>query len=216
MQQINLSVSPLFRAAQGIDPANGQPVYLELQDQPLYSLVTLPTPLTAAGGVSFFGDTVATVTLDRTNLDRPNQVPIGSTFECHGVGIRFLAPLTVVYSSFNTAMRDAYLQLTVNNSQRLTKHLSEFVSSSVLAPSFSAAAGDNPVLTQQGLDYYVNLALPISINSLTSFNIKVFFLTDVAALNATVMGVYMAGLLNRGNIKLDSSPAVPSAYATLQ
>lgn len=210
MQQINLNVSPLFNAAQKMG------VYLELQDQPLYSLVTLPTPLTAAGGVSFFGDTIATVTPDRTNLDRPQQVPVGSTFEIHGIGIRFLAPITVLYTSFNTAMRDAWMELTVNQSLRNRLHLSQFVSSAVIAPSVSAAAGDSPVLTQVGLDYYINLAVPITINSITNFFIKVYFATDVAAINATVMGVYLAGLLNRGNVKLDSSPAVPSAYASLQ
>lgn len=204
MNPVKLSVSPIFEAAKS------QGTYLELQDQSLYSLITLPTPLTAAGGVAFFGDTIATVTPDRTNLDRSNQVPIGSTYEIHGIGIKFLAPLTVVFASFVTATRDAWLELFVNNSLRFRAHLREFLQAVAYAPSFSAAAGDSPIVTDQGIDGWRDLALPITINDYTNFNVRIFFATDVAALNNTVAGVWLGGIINRGNIKLDSTPTVPA------
>lgn len=204
MNPINLGMSQMFNQGAREAFMAGQP--LELQDQPLYSLITLGAVINPAGGNNFFADASATVGLQRTNLTRPNQVPPGTNFECHGIRIFFLAPLTVVFADFVTAIRDGFLVLTVNNSQRLTRHLRDFTVGTIYAPSFSAAAGDNPVVTDQGIDGVFNLALPITIQDRTTFGVNITFVTNVASLAATVMGVELLGIMDRGNIKLDLSP----------
>jgi hypothetical protein len=209
MNPINLGVSQMFNQGAQAAWRLGQP--LEIQDQPLYSLITLPAAINPAGGNNFFADAAATVGLQRTNLTRPNQVPPGTNFEIHGIRIFFLAPITVLFTSYVTAIRDAFLVLTVNNSQRLTRHLRDFTVGTIYAPSVSAAAGDNPIVTDQGIDGVFALALPIPLQGATTFGVTVTFITDVAALGSTVMGVELLGLLDRGNIKLDQSPVRSAA-----
>ena len=187
-------------AAQGL----GEP--LEVQHQPLYSFVTLPAAINPAGGINFFGDAEATVGTQRTNLTRPNQVPNGTNFEMHGIRIIFAAPITVVFTSYNTAVRDAFLILTVGTSQRLKLHLRNFLPATIYAPSFSAAAADNPIVTEQGFESSIQLLCPILLQQQTNFGVNIVFVTDVAALGSTVMGVQLEGILDRGNIKLDQSP----------
>jgi hypothetical protein len=203
MNSINLQRSQMMAASQQL-AASGQGA-LEVQDFPLYSYVTLPTPLTGAG-VQFFGDTIASVGIQRTNMTRPNQPIPGTNYEVHGIRVIFAAPLTVVFSSFNTAILGAAISIFVNNTLRFQRHLRSFLPASIYAPSFSAAAGDNPVVTDQGYDGVYPLALAIPIQGETNFSVTITFATDVAALNATVMGVEFQGLLDRGNIKVDQTP----------
>lgn len=179
---------------------------VEVQDYTLYSLVTLPAAINAANGILFFGDTESTVGRQRTNMTRSNEVPGKTNFEVFGIGIKFLAPLTVVYSSFNDAIRDAFVQLLVNNAERRVYHLSEFIPSAVIAPSFSAAAGDNPVLTHQGVSFLLPVDPTILLQGGVSVVLRIFFITNVAALGSTVVGVYFNGLLDRGDIVLDQTP----------
>lgn len=206
-----LALNPFFvyqssKMVQGALEADrlGQP--LELQDQPLYSYVTLPAAINPAQGINFFGDAEATVGAQRTNLTRPNQVPNGTKFEMHGIRVIFAAPLTVLFTSYNTAIRDAFLTLTVGTSRRIQLHLRNFIQQTIIAPSFSAAAGDNPILTEQGYEAAKQLLFPILIQDQTNFGVNITFVTDVAALGSTVMGVQLEGILDRGNIKLDQSP----------
>lgn len=188
---------------------------VELQDNSLYSLVTLPTPITAANGVLFFGDTEATVGRQRTNMTRSNEVPGKTNFEAFGIGIKFHAPLTVVYQDVLTAIRDAWLELRVNNSERRVYHLSEFFPHLTVNPSFSAAAGDNPVLTHQGTYFEVPIDPTIVFQGGVSLIVRVFFATAMATLSATVMGVYFNGLIDRGDVKLDQTPLAQSAAAVV-
>lgn len=186
---------------------------IELQDQSLYSYVALPTPLTAAGGVLFFGDTESTVGRQRTNMTRANEVPGKTNFEIFGIGIKFLPPLTVLWADVLLAMRGAYLTLTVNNSERRVYHLSEFFPASVIAPSFSAAAGDNPVLIQQGTTYLHALDPTIVLQGGVSVVVRIFFTVDSAPLNTTIAGVIFNGLIDRGNVQLDQTPMLNAATA---
>lgn len=203
MNPINLNRSQMMAAAQQIAQSGGQS--LEVQDFPLYSFVTLPTPLTGAG-VQFFGDTISTVGLQRTNLTRPNQMLPGTNYEIHGMRLVFAAPLTVVFSSFNTALLGAAIQIFVNNTLRFQRQCRSFLPASIYAPSFSAAAGDNPIITDMGYDGIYPLSVPIPLQGETNFSVTITFATDVAALNATVMGVEFLGLIDRGNIKVDQTP----------
>lgn len=195
---IRLSLSQLFAA--------GQQAGLEVQDQTLYSLVTLPAAINPSGGINFFGDSESAVGAQRTNLTEPNKVPSRLNYEIHGVAIKFTAAPTVLYTSINDAVRDAYMSIVVANSERKRYHLTEFLPTTYMAPSFSAAAGDNPVLAEQGISFYRPLALPIPLQGGVNFTVRVFFVTNVAALGSTVMGVYFGGLIDRGNVKLDQSP----------
>lgn len=207
-----LALNPffVFQVSKQIEGARaaamaGQP--LELQYQPLWSYVTLPAALNAAGGINFFGDAEATVGTQRTNLTRPNQVPNGTNYEVHGIRIIFSSvPVTVLWTSFITALRDAYLVFKVGTSDRLKLHGRSFLPSTIYAPSVSAAAGDNPVLTEQGYEAVIQLILPIPLADQTNFGVNMVFTTDVAALGNTVMGVQLEGLIDRGNIKPDQSP----------
>lgn len=184
----------------------------ELQDYGLYSLITLPAAINPANGNLFFGDTETTVGRQRTNLTRPGEVPGKTNFEIFGIGIKFLAPLTVLYTSFQDAIRDAWIQFQVNNAERWVRHLSEFIPATVTAPSFSAAAGDNPVITHQGLNFTMPVDPTIVLQGGVNFTVRIFFFTNVAALGNTVVGVYFTGLLDRGAIQLDQQPlSVPAA-----
>lgn len=180
----------------------------EIQDWDLYSLITLPAAINAAAGNLFFGDTEGTVGRQRTNMTRPGEVPGGTQFEVFGIGIKFLPPLTVLWTSINDALRDAWLVVKVNNSERWVKHLSAFFPATAITPSFSAAAGDNPVITDMGTYYQRPVDPTIVLQGGIAFEVRVFFNTNVAPLGSTVMGVVLNGLLDRGQIQLD--PTVPT------
>jgi hypothetical protein len=178
---------------------------VELQDYTLYSLITLPAAINPANGNLFFGDTESAVGRQRTNLTRPNEVPGKTNFEIFGVRIKFLAPITVVMSSYLTAIRDAYCVLSVNNAERRVYHLSEFLPATIHAPSFSAAAGDHPIVTHLGQTFDYPMDPTVVLQGGVAFTFRIFFVTDVAALGSTVLGVYFNGFLDRGNIKLDQT-----------
>jgi len=178
----------------------------EIQDARLYSYITLPAAINPANGNLFFADIEGTVGRQRTNMTRSGEVPGQTNFEIFGIGIKFLAPLTVLYTSYRTAILDAWAQLKVNQSERWVSHLGGLVeSASVIAPSFSAAAGDNPVMTQQSLSFVVPVDPTILIQGGVQFEFRIYFATNVAALGSTVMGVEFLGLLDRGDIQLDQT-----------
>jgi len=195
---INLQISQMYRAAVA--------QRLEVQDQSLYSLVTLPAAINPAGGIAFFGDTEAAVGRQRTNLTRSNEVPGRTNYEVHGIGIKFTAAPTVLFSSINDAVRDAYLEFQTNNALRRVFHLSEFFPAAEVSHSFSAAAGDNPFVSHVGTYFVRNIALPVLLLGGVNFSVRIYFTTNVAALGNTVMGVYFEGIIDRGNIKLDQTP----------
>jgi hypothetical protein len=179
---------------------------LEVQHQKLYDLVTLPAAINAAGGIQFFGDTESAVGRQRTNLTRNNEVPGRTNYEIHGLGVKFTAAPTVVFSSVNDAVRDGWLELYINNSLRLVRHLTEFWPAVSYNPSFSAAAGDNPIVPHVGMYFILPLAIPIPLQGAVNFRVTVFFITNVAALGSTVMGCYLDGLIDRGPVQLDQTP----------
>lgn len=196
---VNLNLSQLYQRA--VQKKK------EIQHQKLYSLVTLPAAINAAGGISFFGDTESTVGRQRTNMTRPNEIPGGTNYEIHGIGIKFTASPTVTFTNINTAVRDAWFQLKINNSERLVRHLTEFFPSATVNPSFSAAAGDNPVVPQVGVSFILPLAIPIPLVGAVNFTSQVFFITDAGtSLGNTVMGMYFDGLIDRGSVTLDLGP----------
>lgn len=180
----------------------------ELQDYSLYSFVTLPATITTANGILFFGDTESTVGRQRTNMTRANEVPGKTQFEVFGIGLKFAPPLTVLFTAINDAIRDAFVVVLVNQAERRVYHMHEFFPFTAVAPSFSAAAGDNPVLTHQGASYLLPVDPTIVIQGGVQVMVRVFFTTQVASIGSTVMGVVMNGLIDRGDIQLDATPTV--------
>lgn len=192
---LNLNLSKLFRSG------------VEVQHNMLYSLVTLPATITATNGILFFGDTEGSVGRHRTNLTKPNEAPGSANFEIHGIGVKFTAAPTVLWTALNDATRDSFMVLIVNGAERLVKHLGEFLPAMAVLPSFSAAAGDNPVITHQGPYFVVPIELPILLPRGVNFTLRVFFATQVASIGSTVMGVFLNGLIDKGAIDLDGVKA---------
>lgn len=180
----------------------------EMQDYSLYSFVTLPAAINASNGILFFGDTESTVGRQRTNMTRANEVPGKTNFEIFGIGLKFAPPLTVLWTTINDAIRDAFVVVLVNQAERRVYHAHEFFPATAITPSFSAAAGDNPVVTHQGGSYLLPVDPSIVVQGGVQFIVRVFFATNVAALGSTVMGVVCNGLIDRGDIQLDATPIV--------
>lgn len=193
-------MSPRLQRSQLLQNAGGD---FELQDSEQYSLVTLPAAINPSGGVLFFGDTESAVGRARTNMTRAGEIPEKNAFEIFGVGLKFLPPFTVLWTSVLDAMRDAYITLVVNQSERGSWHMSRWFPSVALTPSEAAAANDVPVNTAVGRDFYKPMDPSIVLWGGVNFQLRVFFTTNVPALANTVLGVYFNGLMARGGVKLD-------------